>query len=78
MPSTSIRAAPDGSNGTAFNLRVATPALRLSAGRTDTGAVRVAGVDVADRTEGAPVAARDALGPVVKVYVDARTDDEPV
>ena len=47
-------------------------------GNDATEPVRVAGVDVADRAEGALVAARDGLGPVIGAYVDARAGDDPV
>lgn len=40
------------------------------------GGLRIAGTEVSDREEAALVAARDGLGPVVAVYVEARTADE--
>jgi hypothetical protein len=40
--------------------------------------LELAGTAVSDREEAALVAARDGLGPVVGVYVEARTADEPV
>lgn len=40
--------------------------------------VDLAGTDVFTLAEAALVAARDGLGPVVGVYVEARTTDEPV
>lgn len=48
--------------------------------RPATGGARteLAGTAVSDSAEAALVAARDGLGPVVSVYVEARTADEPV
>ncbi|GAB7091019.1 hypothetical protein JCM18237_12900 [Halorubrum luteum] len=40
------------------------------------GSVRIAGTEVADAEEAALVAARDGLGPVVALYVEARTGDD--
>ena len=42
------------------------------------GRVELAETAVSDSAEAALVAARDGLGPVVGVYVEARTEDEPV
>lgn len=38
--------------------------------------VRIAGTEVIEREEAALVAARDGLGPVVALYVEARTGDD--
>ncbi|WP_197431202.1 hypothetical protein [Halorubrum sp. CBA1125] len=40
--------------------------------------IELAGTEVSDPAAAALVAARDGLGPVVGVYVEARTADEPV
>ena len=44
----------------------------------DVEAVELAGASVTDTEEAALVAARDGLGPVVGLYVEARTAAEPV
>ena len=54
------------------------PAAFAEGSGDDADVVRLAGVDVADRSEGALVAARDGLGPVIGVYVDARTGPDSV
>jgi len=53
-------------------------AARERFGDTELTELELAGTAVSDREEAALVAARDGLGPVVGVYVEARTADEPV